>query len=458
MKQKSEKLTWKKIGKGQKAFIIINAILVVGILSMYGYRLLYFMNEFEQNRNKSLEANTLSQVLISKVTLTTVDNGLCAMDDGSYLFKGQVSNNYVLYNGYLYRMIGIDTEGNIRIVSNSSLFNFYMASYTSFATSAINEYLNPTENLHSGLFKNNCLTDTSYLFTSSVCIDKVKELASIGCSLQYTSSDVGLLSLSDYKNAGASSSFLNNGENYWLINVDGNGNFWYVDQEGNLSISQEGSNLFGVRPVLTVSYSVKAKEGNGTSATPYVISDRTIETINDAFVGSYVSYSGSTWKVSLIQEDGVVALMDGTLSTDYAYGTTATFTTKSGVGKYLNTTYLKTLKNYTAYLVNKTWYSGKLKVLNVYDYRDNYDYEQTCYVSLPNTTYPYFEEYENVFVTTQPYESNKIIYTTTSSGVLYSVTLTQKKLLRPVICFNKNIKIVSGDGTKDNPYVLEEIK
>jgi len=460
MSKISEKIkkSWSNVPKKEKIFQIISVILVVGILSTYLGRLIYFKIYYDNRKKDILGELTLAESLVEKTALTTVNNGLVKNDDGSYVYKGFVDDNYLVYDNRLYRMISIDQGGAIKIVSEDSIMNFFLENADSFQNTTLHKFLNDNNGEKSGIFVDEILIDGNYIVASTICTDKADKLNNIGCSVIYEKSFVGLLSLFDYEQAGGASSYLNNQTNFWLSNCNDNGAFWFVNETGNLSISASILVAQGVRPVLTLSYNVKSLSGDGTKNNPYVITKTTVKTIKETITGQYISYSGSLWKVSLSNEVGTIAMLEGSLEKTNSFGKTNEYSIDSGAGKYLNRTYLNTLINFEKYLVEYEWPIGKFTSMNVLDYADNYNATLKCYVGMPNTSYPGFDDVANVYLTSQLYESVKLAYCTTENKALYSVLLEEKLNLRPVICFNNEIKIVSGTGTMEDPFILEVIE
>ncbi len=451
MKKKTGR-SWKDIGKKQKIFQIVNVIIVVAILGTYLGRLLYWKDVYAQRSEAVLEDYSLAEIIINKSSLTTINNGLVKNEDDTYTYKGDVTDNYVLYDNILFRILGIDAEGRLTLASEDCLFSFSMAGYDSFEDSALNQYLNEDYGY------SQIITNNNLLITTSLCNDVTNDVSSIGCTVVLSQNDVTILSLNDYKEAGGSTSFLNTGEDFWLANTDDEGNFWYVSEEGNLSIDTTDMIFRGVRVVITLNFLAQATDGDGTIDNPYTIQTNTVETVEDTRTGQYISYSGSLWKVSLNTDSGVVAILDGVLEQQYSYGSSYVYTTESGLGKTLNTTYLETLENYEQYLVENEWTTGRFSTYSNYDYRDLSETTYNCYVSIPDIRYPGFDEYGDVFISAQPFESAKTCYTVSSSDSLYAVSLDMEMNVRPMICFNSEIQIVSGSGTAEDPFVLEEVE
>ena len=446
--------------KKEIAFQIINSVLVVAVLGFYTYRLFYYKSEFDKKR-QSVNTVFFSDTLINSIDLMS-ESGLHENTDGSYTVTGMATTNYVSYSGMTYRVVGINTNGNVILVSENPLTVLSSDATSSFESSSLYRWLNSIENdPYSGIFYNSLNMPFGTLATGSRCLDIIDDVSTIGCTQTNDSIEVSLLTLNDYKNAGAKDSYLNNQQSFWLSSQNSTGQYWYVTADGTLSLASEVSQMFGVRPVITLSYEVIASAGKGTAANPYVISTSAVPaTAGDCQPGDYVSYGGQLWRIEQTGDSGTVAIMDGVIKnadgTDYltSYGKTNLFTTASGLGKYLNSTFIKTLPDYKNVLVEYSWSYGGYPTSGPFDYTRNYEASYKSYVGIPNASFMFLNEYGNIFLSTYNSDTDKLIYTISEDFNLYATLLADTARCRPVICFNAAVAVSSGSGSQADPYLI----
>ena len=451
MKQK------KDINK-EKIFQIVNSILIVAILGFYLTRLFMYKYKLAVVHSDSTYS-TLSQVVIDRNDVLSEDR-LYENEDGSYTYKGMITDNYCLFDNVLYRILSIDADGNIKLVSEDCLTNFTMSESSSFETTSLYRWLNPTEDKYSGKYYNS-LTNTVYLTKTSVNYKIVDDITDYQTD-SYQSVDVSILSLEDYINAGSSESFLANGQSFWLSNCDSNYQYYYVDKQGAIGTSYSANMFVGVRVVITLRSNLTALSGQGTSDDPYIITESHCENISQAKIGDYISYSDQTWRVESFDEDGNANLIlegliqeNGETYTRY-FGSVNYLRSNGGIGQYLNEDFLATLNNYESYLVYKTWNFGTFTQIDNYDYIYSYNPSFEAYVSIPTIGCFYLNEYTDYFLGNNSFQSDDLIFTA-KEDILYADLISQEAGLRPMICINKTIKIISGTGTESDPYQLEVI-
>ena len=300
-----------------------------------------------------------------------------------------------------------------------------------------------------------------WLTESDLCADKISDTNNIGCSLKKEGYRIGLLSLDDYNRIGGADSYLNNGQSYWLMNQNEEGFYWYVLEDGNITAANRSSQFGWIRPVITIGYEMIVQDGDGSLEHPFTVEEPAVENAEDIRVGSYVSYGERTWHISNRDAEGNLEgmlegyVMNGEEPYTCQYGKTHDYNVKDGVGKYLNNTYLKTLPDYKDYLVSKTWSYGAISDSKNYDFRDNYTESVECYVMIPNSGSMYLNDYPDIFLSSMDADTHRLIYSFTADGILYADLLETPMKVRPVVCFQGSLKVASGTGTLEDPYVLE---
>ncbi|MBQ7222987.1 MAG: hypothetical protein IJS38_00245 [Erysipelotrichaceae bacterium] len=451
-----------KRGVGQIIFQVVNTLLVVGILGFYLYRGLYYKQYFEDLRNSiSLTEPTSLYAALEKRGILDISTFIMN-EDGSREFIGKAKNNYFRYSGKLYRAMNIDENGSVKAVSQDVVTIGLLNNGEDFFSSTMMIWLNSDgEHEYSGIYEKMLDSVDMWLTESDLCADKISDTNNIGCSLKKEGYRIGLLSLDDYNRIGGADSYLNNGQSYWLMNQNEEGFYWYVLEDGNITAANRSSQFGWIRPVITIGYEMIVQDGDGSLEHPFTVEEPAVENAEDIRVGSYVSYGERTWHISNRDAEGNLEgmlegyVMNGEEPYTCQYGKTHDYNVKDGVGKYLNNTYLKTLPDYKDYLVSKTWSYGAISDSKNYDFRDNYTESVECYVMIPNSGSMYLNDYPDIFLSSMDADTHRLIYSFTADGILYADLLETPMKVRPVVCFQGSLKVASGTGTLEDPYVLE---
>jgi type II secretory pathway pseudopilin PulG len=128
------------------------------------------------------------------------------------------SNNYVWFNGFVWRIMGKDADGNIRMITEENVTAIpwgasnsaqeYGSSYAnSWVSSYFYDHISP---INQSIIKDTQFCEDSTLVTSSTS-------ARTTCSVATVGAKGGLLSLDEYNLSGGSSSYLVNGQYYWTL-------------------------------------------------------------------------------------------------------------------------------------------------------------------------------------------------------------------------------------------------
>jgi prepilin-type N-terminal cleavage/methylation domain-containing protein len=155
---------------------------------------------------------------------TIVDNLITAAGTNTYTYlggtylKGAQTNNYVWFNGFVWRIMGKDADGNIRMITEENVTAIpwgasnsaqqYGSSYAKkWVSSYFYDHISP---INQSIIKDTQFCEDSTLVTSSTS-------ARTTCSVATVGAKGGLLSLDEYNLAGGSSSYLVNGQYYWTL-------------------------------------------------------------------------------------------------------------------------------------------------------------------------------------------------------------------------------------------------
>ena len=210
--------------------------------------------------NKAKNINLLSEHIIK--------NSELYKENDSYIYKGEIDNNYVSFNNLTWRIIKINSDSSITLILNDYI--------NMLPKNLINEFLNNLENN----------LNIEYLTKNKVCEDDINN-NEITCNKVNNDSFINLLSVYDYINSFQDNKtfITNDNEIMWLYNTDNHTN-------GD-SISKSNENKFyEIRPVITLRANTTYKSGDGNKDNPYMIDDEafglgTIVKINN---DSYIVY------------------------------------------------------------------------------------------------------------------------------------------------------------------------
>ena len=88
-------------------------------------------------------------------------------------------------------------------------------------------------------------------------------------------------------------------------------------------------------------------------------------------------------------------------------------------------------------------------------YQNVYTDKTSGYLGLPSIGELFINDYENIWLY-NPYGEASLQYKTTDQNRIIADVNSNKNYLRPVICITNDMNILSGEGTKNNPYIVEE--
>lgn len=411
----------------EKKFRLISIIFLSLCVIFYGTRFGYYYLKFHKKSGNKIG---------SSLALTIQQKGVVSKGDGIYnnsgelVFKGTKVNNYVLYSNILFRIVKVNNDNSIELVTDSSISELlYDNSNSSFTNSNIKDYLEK-------IFLSKLNKTDKYLTNNTICEDNITDASNLTCNNKKTSK-VSMISIADYLNSKNEDSYLNNTDSFWLYNAKDNNTSWYI-QDGNLGNSNI-KNIHGVKAVITLKNSIDSIKGNGTKEKPYVIDQDNKVSFND-----YVKLGNDLYQI--YDTNDYYRLVNTNLVNDVRNRSITYYNykfdpkTPYSLALYLNNYYLNSL-SYKDLLLECDYNIGDLKT----DYNDIYSEKIKAKIGLLsigdiNTN----SELNNYFLLNR---YNDIVI---SKDGEYS---TNK--FRNTICISKDTKF-KGNGTLDNPYIVEE--
>lgn len=443
-KQKNINIDWQKI------FNTISIGFICACILFYGTR---FTSLYLNNRKIEQEnSNTLAKVVIN----TNYGKENFVDIGGNYYFKNQTDNNYVTYSNILWRIIRVNADNSVVLISENPLVSLAYKEESNFQESYLNKWLNiiPEED-NTGILENNLNNPSKYLVKNETCIDTIDKLSNQQCKTTYTDKYIGLMSTSDYVNAGAEESFINNNTKFYLSNTTENNKIWYITDTNKVSYS-DGTDLIGLRPVITIKSGINLVSGNGNSNSPYSFENE------KGFLGAYVKLGEDIWRVYNTQEETINLVLNNLLEVDnntleriYANtGYTYDMNKWNSLAYYLNHNYLNSL-TYKDIIETNNWSNGYYGADNNYDYKEALNPTKEAYVGLLNiTNIRLNNELKNYFLMTGNTKNGSLVYLASNNGTVYATSSDEKNYILPTITIKKEL-LTKGEGTIDSPLEME---
>ena len=427
------------------------------------------------------------------------ENNACKTDGTTYQYmggcyiKGNPNNNYIWYSGFLWRIMGINADGTIRMITDENVTAIpWGASNTaqdwdgSHAKDWLNNYFYPR------LKGNNIITEQVWCSETTTSSSSARTNCTTNLSTE--AAKIGLLTLDEYKLAGGSSSYLK-GQYQWTMTPYSRSYAWYVGIGNALDISVTATR--GLRAVINVNSDVTITGGNGTlGATwssqtgPYILNeDKSVEVtgkLNEkATSGEYVLFVGRKYRVVDKDSNGNTKLIldsyyeetEGTVYT-MSYGSNNTFSKDTGIGQKLNSDVLNWLTNNSesekAKLVSDyTWYQNNFASGQSYSVSLNEENPtrsiqatvglirvgemlsgQSSSILTKGYTTASSDRNARTYWTMTPHTSSSNAWFVSNNGHASNVSFTNTYGLRAVIVVNSDVTITGGNGTWSNPYQI----
>jgi prepilin-type N-terminal cleavage/methylation domain-containing protein len=411
---------------------------------------------------------------------------------GTYL-KGAQTNNYVWFNGFVWRIMGKDADGNIRMITEENVTAIPWG-----AANSAQDYDNSYANSWVSSYFYNHIKNTNQIKIepTTYCKNQTYDDASDNNGLNAKRIDctggtqanvrVAMLSLDEYNLSGGSSSYLVNGQYYWTLTPYYASGAWVVfgDGDADNTAGYDGvPGVYGLRPVITISSDAIITGGDGTlspTSNGYIL-NQTLDNITNKKVsevvtsGEYVTYDGRTYRVVEKNTDGVKLILDGFYTTDTAYGTD--FNT---MGSTLNDTNFQNWLLPTKTPQPVKWYRGAYFV-DGNDYANNLSASNTSNefqitsgnksiglikvgemmsgqsLSMLTTNYANLGDVVNRYIRTKVYwtltlQSGSTAWLVSVNGTAGCDDVAGANGLRPVIVITSDATITGGNGTLTAPF------
>ena len=418
------------------------------------------------------------------------NNGKIDTTDPEQTFiTGTDPNNYIWYSGKLWRAVSIDPSDNsVKLVTqwNISVLPYNADNNTAFQGSYIEQWLNDTS---VDGFLGNLREPDKFIKTDSVWNATLTTATTKPEKTTMVTDAVGLLNIYEYtmsyKNATASTGYLNNGLYWWTLTPYSTSNVRYVFYYG-LGYVGNGSPTYsyGSRPSINLKSAVKIIDGDGTVDNPYRLQgdndNPTGVLLSTRYSGEYISFGTGENNLYRIvsHENGTgtkitsaIPLKDSGNYKKMAFGSNVTFSKDNTIGTFLNGEYLTSGTYLTSDQVNMiedntTWYLGTVGSVANYKLAKYQDITGSNLTTSTTTAKigllrmgelmaGQFDKYGNntVYWTLTPYDTSDVRDVYHYGNVTYS-SPADSSGSRPSMNLKSTVKIVSGTGIKSDPFVI----
>ncbi|HPF83330.1 MAG TPA: prepilin-type N-terminal cleavage/methylation domain-containing protein [Bacilli bacterium] len=254
-------------------------------------------------------------------------------NDGTYIM-GTNENNYVQYNGFIWRIMGVNSDGTIRLVMDELATSLIYSDSIGYDQSYVREWLN--NYFVSRLKFNDIIKKESWYYNapasaSNTTIDKTISVKD----------SVGLISVEEFNLSLVSSTSYLKGQPYGLLNQRGT-YFYTTVNSSKVPASSNITTAIFVKPVINIFASTVVVDGTGTSSSPFILNEsnsvnanRSLKAANIA-VGSYIRMDSKLYRVVNKESDRLKLISYDYLGVNAIYASTI-FNTTNGVGKTLST-------------------------------------------------------------------------------------------------------------------------
>jgi len=491
--------------KNKKSFMLILIFIIILIITI---PITIFISNIINDKN-DIKKETFKNVYVKESILEKAkklvytEDGKCKNDETIYEYiggcyiKGLNENNYIWYNGFMWRIMGINEDKTVRLITNESVTSIPYGSEGSGETYAkndgdINDWLN--DYFYNKLNNTKSIIKSpeigKYYFCSQTTnnIPFSKMSARTTCSEEsIVTSKIGLLTYDEYKLANAETSYLYIGYNFWTITPYNESRAWliYWDHITGAYIPITAGS--GIRPVINVDGNAIVTKGKkGTTSDYFVLVENKTKNIKGTIgenvtSGEYVNLEGKIYRVVSKDIDGVKLILDSYVG-ELAYGNDNAFTLTSGVGLKLNsetdnTSVINTLGlKKSNKIVETIWYQGKetSNKLETFKYKDTLLEingtgitakiglirlgemlsGQSATMLTKNYTSPSSYENVNYYWTMNKNIDTNEAYFVRKDGFVNRDLSTKTYGIRPVIKVKSDLEIKNGTGTWDNPYQI----
>ena len=418
-------------------------------------------------------------------------------DDGEDTFiTGEDPNNYIWYSGKLWRAVSVNKEAKTtKLVTqwNISTVPYNPDNQTAFEGSFMEDWLNDTS---VDGFLGNLREPEKFIVMDAKWNATTTELENKPPKTTMVEDAVGLLNyyeyVTSYKGTTYSNGYLNNGLYWWTLTPYSTSDVRGVYNNGN-AYNYSPPYAYGIRPSINLKSDVKIVSGDGTIDNPYRLkgdndTDLTGAKLNTRFSGEYIRFGTGENNLYMIvshETEGLTKITSAEPLKDLetfktsTFGSNSAFSNTNTIGTFLNGEYLTNYlgENYSNMIEDSTtWYLGTVvtgasyKLAKYTDVNGNTLTSSTAtakvgLLRLGELGVGQFERYAvkggssstgltTTYWTLTPYNPSNVRFV---NHIGYANVNSPSNALgiRPSLNLKSNVVIVSGDGTKENPFEIQ---
>ena len=410
------------------------------------YEIKYSIKDSFDNKTEVIRTVKVVQILDKIVKKET---------DKTNYYKGNDNNNYIKLDGILFKIVGLNEDGSVKVTSSEPLA---FVDYNS-VDKWLNDYF--YDKLSDNVKK--------YIKTDSKWCNEVISNTDnyTKCNKYGKKKAVGLLSVADVNNSKDKDGNSNLGT--WQYSWLGNSKKSKLLKSGSnsMKIQEENKNtLTGIRPTINLKTNLEISSGSGEASSPYLLKGRKKslkagEKISEAMTGEYILYSGYTWRVIGKESNGTTKIvMNESLEMDYQVITTIFDKKNSYYNPTQKTNVGYKIANDVNSYINVNLFDKKS--INVNLYKKYINYSEKTKVKQYKTK---IEEVSLFDLYSPSTVSNHWFRESTSNGLAYMnsplTDVSEEKiingstgLIKLTANLNKNVSVKKGNGLITNPYNL----
>lgn len=410
------------------------------------YEIKYSIKDSFDNKTEVIRTVKVVQILDKIVKKET---------DKTNYYKGNDNNNYIKLDGILFKIVGLNEDGSVKVTSSEPLA---FVDYNS-ADTWLNDYF--YDKLSDNVKK--------YIKTDSKWCNEVISNTDnyTKCNKYGKKKAVGLLSVADINNSKdkEENSDLLGQQSFLLTNQKGNKIIKMIPIDNKFDTNSK-KEVSGIRPTINLKNNIIISSGNGTDSSPYIIKGTNNKVkpgsqVSNLRIGEYINYSGFNWRVSNKEDNGNIQLvLDETLSSDESY-----LIPEFGIGEKYYSTNNKTNIGYK--LVNEfsKYVNTKLlkkQTIEVYNYKGNATYNSKVHsnkYTIKLAEVSMFELFststsDNYWFKESDGKGNAYANSPVGDVVKYSIEENNNSMIKLSVLVDGKSTIKLGSGSKNDPYTI----
>lgn len=410
---------------------------------------------YDSLNNKSVVTR---EVKVVQKLNSTIKNNL----KDSKNFTGNPDNNYIRISNMLFRVYGLDTNNNVIIVSDSDIANVNYSKLDNW----LDYYY---ENLND--FTKNIIVKSKYcnMNLTDTTLDTTK------CSGYTKERNVYIPSVIEVNKANGEGNFMRPSTMSWVANKKNNKNayltrsFFFGSESNKTYLAYDINDNYGVRPMMTINGDTLITSGDGTSTKPYVFGDtkkaKGGSLLNERFTGEYISIDGYKYRIIKTNTDGTTKVVSefiaenlSSRASDENGKITYNPTNKTSVAYYINnrvSEYVNT-KYFVKHQIEVPIYKNKIIYGNEKETK-----KYNVVLSAPNMYEMFGAQPQSVtsgsywMINTSQEAGIGAAMFTIGSPINGTIEKNTELGIRVVAFMKKGTTISSGEGTKENPYIIK---